>query len=59
MTSPASILTADPQGSVWRRWDPHIHARVQSLLTIFVVPMRGRNFFQRSNGPSLLSARLA
>lgn len=26
MTSPASILTADPQGSVWRRWDPHIHA---------------------------------
>ena len=22
----AAILTANPQGSVWCRWDPHIHA---------------------------------
>lgn len=26
MSSPGSVLTANPQGSVWCRWDPHIHA---------------------------------
>jgi ABC-type lipoprotein export system ATPase subunit len=42
MTSPVSILTANPQGSVWRRWDPHIHAPG----TILADNFRGSNAWE-------------